>query len=86
MKNFKIIALLSITFVALSVADLLAQRRPENTRSARAAYGYPEGGFHAKKKKSKKSKRPKKQKKQKARNKKSDTSQPAYRKKNPWAN
>lgn len=85
MKNFKIIALIAISLVALSAADLIAQRRPENTRSAKAAYGYPEGGFH-KKKKSKKNKRPKKQKKQKTKGKKSDASQPAYRKKNPWAN
>jgi hypothetical protein len=78
MRNLKVITILALFLVALSATTLLAQRRPENTRSAQAAYGYPAGGHKVKKSKKKKQKKPRKAKKQK--------SSPAYRKKNPWAN
>ena len=79
MKNLKVITIIIIFLVALSSTSLLAQRRnPGNTSSARAAYGFPTGQYKAKKKKQKK------QRKAKARKKK--PSEPAYRKKNPWAN
>jgi hypothetical protein len=79
MRNLKVIILFAIFFIAMSVTSALAQRRPENTRSAQAAYGYPNGGH-----KSKKANKKKKQKQKKR--KPSNGATPLYRKKNPWAN
>ena len=79
MSRLKIITVLTVFLVALSTTSVLAQRRPENTRSAQAAYGYPAGGHKVKKSK-------KKKKQKKARKPKKQASSPAYRKKNPWAN
>lgn len=75
MKNLKVVTLITLFLVGLSATSLLAQRRsPESTGGARAAYGYPNGGHKATKKKKKKQRKVKKPK------------QPAaYRKKNPWA-
>jgi hypothetical protein len=82
MKNLKVITILTVLIVTLSCTSLLAQRRnPGNTSSARAAYGFPNGQYKAKKKKQKKQK-----KKRKAKKNKMKPSQPAYRKKNPWVN
>jgi hypothetical protein len=78
MKKLKVISIITVLLIGLSADNLLAQRRAENTRAAEAAYGYPTGGYKAKKKVKKK-----KQKKQKPAKKKKN--QPLYRKKDPWA-
>ena len=81
MKKLTVILIFAAFLAAFSSSDTQAQRRPENTRSAEAAYGYPAGGYKPKKKVKKK--KQKKQKKQKSAKKKGK--QPLYRKKNPWA-
>jgi hypothetical protein len=85
MTDLKIITIIFIFILALPAGEVIAQRRAENTRSAQAAYGYPGGGYHAKKK-SKKNKKATKKKQKKVKTKKADGRQPAYRKKNPWVN
>jgi hypothetical protein len=81
MKNLKVITIFTVFLIAMSGANLLAQGRQSNTSSARAAYGYPSTDFKAKKKK-----KTKKKKQRKATKKKTNSAQPLYRKKNPWAN
>jgi hypothetical protein len=78
MKDLKVIIVAAIFLVVVSGSSLMAQGRQTRTAAAKAAYGYPTGEFKAKKKKKHRKKR---QKSAKAKNK-----QPAYRKKNPWAN
>ena len=78
MRNLRIIVILTAFLIGVSALNVLAQRRPERTRSANATYGYPAGQFKAKK--AKKKKKQKKQRKSPKRN------EPLFRKKNPWAN
>lgn len=78
MKDLKVIIIATIFLVVASGTSLIAQGRQTRTAAAKAAYGYPTGEFKVKKKQKH---RKKKHKKAKAKNK-----QPAYRKKNPWAN
>ena len=80
MKNLKVITIFTIFLIAMSGSSLLAQGRQSNTSSARAAYGYPSSDYKGKKKKSKKKT------KQRKASKKKNSTQPLYRKKNPWAN
>ena len=84
MKKLKVIAIFTVFLIVLSGSSLLAQGRQSNTSSARAAYGYPSTDYKAKKNK-KKNKKKKKTKQRKA-TKKTNSTQPLYRKKNPWAN
>ena len=81
MKNLKVITIFTIFLIAMSGSSLLAQGRQSNTSSARAAYGYPSSDYKAKKKK-----KSKKKTKQRKATKKKNSTQPLYRKKNPWAN
>ena len=81
MKHLTVITIVLAFLAGLSLTDVKAQRRAENTRAAEAAYGYPAGGYKPKKKSKKKKQKQKKQKPAK----KKKGKQPLYRNKNPWA-